>query len=215
MAGNSRSEEALSALMDSEAHELECRRVLKSIAEDEELRETWHRYQLASAAMKRELPYRMVDLSLSISNAIEQEAGIKPGFRRFLQPLGKVAVAASVAMVAVIGVHQIQSPAGQPSGKQQMASAVEDSGTPQFQLPAGFELPPLSARTVSAGSQYEPTAIPTLKVSRAQIAEIENEEAIRDYLNRMMEMHTRNAADASSSQGVLPLARLPQTSEEP
>ncbi len=215
MADNTRPEEALSALMDSEALELETRRVLKEMAADPGLRDTWHRYQLASAAMKRDLPYRMVDLSQSISAAIEQESALKPGLKRWLQPFGKVAIAASVAMVAVIGVQQIQTNSSQNAAQPAIASAGTDSGVAQFQMPVGFELPPIAARNVSAGSQIEPAARPTLVVSRAQVSELENEEAIRAYLNQMMERHTRNAANSSSSQGILPLARLPQVSEEP
>lgn len=215
MVDNTRSEEALSALMDSEALELETRRVLKEIAEDPGLRDTWHRYQLASASMKRELPYRMVDLSQSISAAIELEAAHKPGLKQWLQPLGKIAIAASVAVIAVIGVQQIQTGSPQGAGQPAVASAQTDSGVAQFQMPAGFELPPIAARNVSVGSQIEPMAKPTLMVSKAQVSELENEEAIRTYLNQMMERHTRNAANTSSSQGILPLARLPQVSEEP
>lgn len=215
MADNTRSEEALSALMDSEALELETRRVLKEIAEQPGLRDTWHRYQLASASMKRELPYRMVDLSQSISAAIELESAHKPGFKQWLQPLGRVAIAASVAMIAVIGVQQMQTGSPQSVEQPAVASAGADSGVAQFQMPVGFELPPIAARNASVGSQIEPMVKPTLVVSRAQVSELENEEAIRAYLNQMMERHTRNAANTSSSQGILPLARLPQVSEEP
>ena len=218
MVDNNRIEETLSALMDSEAGELETRRVLKEISQDSELRDRWHRYQLASAAMKRDLPHQMVDLSASISAAIEEESLHKPGFGRFAQPLGKVAVAASVALLAVLGVQQFQSNPAAPTQtlSTQVANAPEESGAPQFQLPAGIDLPPVSARTVSAGTQYDvPHSRPTLVVSQRQVDAIKNNEAaIRDYLNSMMERHTRNAANSSSNQGLLPLARLPQTEEK-
>lgn len=217
MVDNNRIEETLSALMDSEAAELETRRVLKEIAQDSELRDRWHRYQLASAAMKRDLPHQMVDLSASISAAIDEESAHKPGFGRFVQPLGKVAVAASVALVAVFGVQQFQGNSVTSSPPPaQIANVPEGSGASQFQLPAGIDLPPVSARTVSAGTQYDvPHSRPTLVVSQRQVDEIKsNEAAIRDYLNGMMERHTRNAANSSSNQGLLPLARLPQTEEK-
>ena len=219
MANNNRIEEALSALMDNEAAELETHRAVKGVAQDSDLRDTWHRYQLASAAMKRDLPPRMVDLSGRISAALDEEKSHKPSLRNFLQPMGKVAVAASVALVAVLGVQQLQV-SSSPGVSQPAAEVAEaatgvsgDSGASQFQLPAGFDLPPVSARTVSAGSSFEQQARPTLVVSRRPVADIENEQAIREFLNRKMEQHTQNAAFTSSSQGILPLARLPQVDE--
>ena len=213
-------EESLSALMDNEAQELETRRVLRDVSSDAELRQTWHRYQLASAAMKRDLPPKMVDLSAAISDAVAAEPTHRQGIKTFLQPLGKVAIAASVALVAVLGVQQIQvsqGPAGAGALQQpQVAAAAvqpaveEDSGAAQFQLPAGYDLPPMTARTVSAGTQYEAQPRPMLVVTRRQVPEMQDEAAIRDYLNTMMERHTRNAAVSSSSHGTLPLARLPQ-----
>jgi len=214
MTNDNRIEETLSALMDSEAQELEVRRAIKGVSENSELRDTWHRYQLASAAMKRDLPPRMFDVSQRISAALEQEPVYKPSLRTFIQPLGKVAVAASVALVAVFGVQQLQysNPQSQPSP--QVAEAGNGlSGAPQFQLPAGYDLPPVAARTVSAGRDAEAQSRPSLLVSRNPVVNPANEQEIRDYLNSLMERHTRNAAYSSSNQGILPLARLPQVEE--
>ncbi|MDX2350026.1 MAG: sigma-E factor negative regulatory protein, partial [Porticoccus sp.] len=65
--------ESLSALMDGQADELEVRRVLKGVSEDDELRDTWRRHQMAAAAMRRELPMQVVDYSSAIRSAIEHE----------------------------------------------------------------------------------------------------------------------------------------------
>ena len=43
-----RMRESLSALMDDEANELEVERVLSQIAEDDDLRQTWIRYNAVS-----------------------------------------------------------------------------------------------------------------------------------------------------------------------
>ena len=94
-----RIQETLSAMMDNEANELDTRRVLRDLADDGELRNSWHRYHLVSTAMHRELPPRIVDLSSRISAAIATEQVPSSTFSRFLQPLGKVAVAATVALL--------------------------------------------------------------------------------------------------------------------
>ena len=47
-----RLEQSLSALMDGEATEMETHRILKAVAEDQQLREKWKRYHMASAAIK-------------------------------------------------------------------------------------------------------------------------------------------------------------------
>lgn len=46
-----RAKEALSAIMDGEAGELETRRLLDAIAHDDELRDAWDRFHLARSAM--------------------------------------------------------------------------------------------------------------------------------------------------------------------
>lgn len=214
MADRNGIDETLSALMDDETAELETRRALKAVSEDPERRATWRRYQLASAAMRRDLPPQMVDLSDRIATAIDGEATPRPSVSRWLKPLGRVAVAASVAAVAVFGVQNLQP--GAPGGQQPaVASGDGDdraSGAAQFQLPAGYDRPPVSARAAgsfSGGVERSPQppqrqgALP----SRAE------REAIQGYLNTMMERHVENAAYASSSQGLMPLARLPQEVE--
>ncbi len=211
---NNRQRESLSALMDNQADEVELRRVLKSVSTDDELRATWHRYQLASAAMRRELPPRMVDLSSRISEAVSDEPRPKPGLSRFLQPLGRVAVAASVAVVAVLGVQQMQ-PMAPATGEQQPetagVSAPERPDSPQFQLPAGYDFPPVTGRTVSAGSQpAQSSRQPVVVVKQEHLRpDVPNQAEVENYLNLIMQQHTRQAA-GNSGQGMMPYARLPQ-----
>lgn len=211
--GNQRNREALSALMDSESHELELRRTLKTLSGDKELADTWHRYQLAAAAMRRELPPRMTDLSSRISAAIEQEPSLKPSLNRYLQPLGKVAVAASVALVAVLGFRQMQfqGPAAVPEVADTTATAPASTGLdgPQFQLPAGYDLPAVSARTVSTGPAVASDPRPVIIVKQAQPEVLVDRQGLENYLNWFMVQHTDRAA-LSAGQGALPYARLPQ-----
>lgn len=217
MTVDNRAEESLSALMDGEATELEARRILKESSGESDYRDKWHRYQLASAAMKRDLPPRFTDLSSKISEALDDEPAHNKRFSSIYQSLGKVAIAASVTMVAVFGVQQIQSTSAPGQAQPAVASSeASASGDAQFQLPAGFDLPPVSARTVSAGSQMpSQQPRPTVLVSSRPTSELVDEEAVREYFNLQMERHIENSANASSGQGLLPLARLPQGESAP
>lgn len=214
MADRNGMDETLSALMDDEAAELEVRRALKAVSEDPERRATWRRYQLAAAAMKRDLPPQMVDLSDRIATAIDREAPPRPSARRWLKPLGRVAVAASVAAVAVFGVQNYQP--GPPAGGGQqpdLASGDGDeraSGSAQFQLPAGYDLPPVSARAAGSFSGGVESSPQPVRQQQGALPSRAERQAIQGYLNTMMERHVENAAHASSSQGLMPLARLPQ-----
>lgn len=59
--------ESLSVLMDGESDELELRRVLKTLANEDDAADTWRRYHLARSMMQRE---RGVDVSVDLSAGI-------------------------------------------------------------------------------------------------------------------------------------------------
>ncbi|CAG8866749.1 Sigma factor AlgU negative regulatory protein [Pseudomonas fluorescens] len=96
-------QESLSAVMDNEADELELRRVLN--ADDSETRATWSRYQVARAAMHKELLLPKLDIASAVSAALADEAvpaKVKSGPWR---SLGRLAVAASVTVAVLAGVR--------------------------------------------------------------------------------------------------------------
>ena len=111
--------ESLSAVMDDAAQPLELQRVLKASQDHEQVRQQWSRYQLASAALKREASDASltVDLAHRVRQAIEAEptyTQIAPSqskniarFDRMWQPVAGLAVAASVAMVMVLGAQRV------------------------------------------------------------------------------------------------------------
>ncbi len=121
-----RLKESLSVSLDGQASELELRRVIDRIGRDEDLRGLAGRYQLIGEALRGKSPkFANVDISKGVMSAIEQEevdtaysqnasaAGASSDNRsrpnRFIEDLwaslGKVAVAASVAVAVVIGVR--------------------------------------------------------------------------------------------------------------
>lgn len=115
--------ESLSAVMDDVAQPLELQRVLKACESDEQVRLQWARYQLASAALKREAS--IASVSLDFSDRVRQAIVAEPCYAqqsfaapnnqaskvsyldRFWQPVAGLAVAASVTMVMVLGAQRI------------------------------------------------------------------------------------------------------------
>lgn len=100
-------QESLSAVMDSEADEMELRRVL-SASDDAELRATWSRYQIARAVMHKELLEPRLDIAAAVSAALADEAlpvQSKAAARGPWRSVGRFAVAASVTVAVLAGVR--------------------------------------------------------------------------------------------------------------
>ncbi|WP_282366164.1 sigma-E factor negative regulatory protein [Pseudomonas sp. PS02290] len=97
-------QESLSAVMDNEADELELRRVLSAI-EDADTRATWSRYQIARAAMHKELLMPHLDISAAVAAGIADEVSPLKAGRGPWRTLGRLAVAASVTVAVLAGVR--------------------------------------------------------------------------------------------------------------
>lgn len=97
-------QESLSAVMDDEADELELRRVLAD-SEDAQVRATWSRYQVARAAMHKELLIPTLDLTAGINAALSAEQVPAAKVGRGWGLIGRVAVAASVTVAVLAGVR--------------------------------------------------------------------------------------------------------------
>lgn len=139
--------ESLSAVMDGEADEMELHRVLAATKDDAELRAAWSRYQLARAAMHKELLEPRLDIAAAVSAALSTETASKARFFSW-GGVGRVAVAASVTVAILAGVRlynqsgmadteiaqgvpQTSSPALQVHGAPVLAGYTEGAGQPQ------------------------------------------------------------------------------------
>jgi len=194
--------ESLSALMDGEASDLDTRRVLKALAlEDSQnamlMRDKWRRYQSVSSVMKGDVICK-VDYSVDITRAIAEEAIFKVNpLVKILSSSGRLAIAASVALVAVLGVQQFNLPAESTDQAAGFAyideTSVEGLVGPANQLPAGWTMSEeLQVRTVSADSVEK---------------DIYSEEDARAYLAYVLAKHASKAPYVRS-QGMLPYARM-------
>ncbi|MBF8680457.1 sigma-E factor negative regulatory protein [Pseudomonas fulva] len=97
-------QESLSAVMDNEADQLELRRVLNAV-DDAETRATWSRYQVARAAMHKELLLPNLDIASAVSAALADEAVPAKAKQGPWRTVSRVAVAASVTLAVLAGVR--------------------------------------------------------------------------------------------------------------
>lgn len=146
-------QESLSAVMDNEADELELRRVLA--CEDPAQRAQWARFQVARAAMHRELLEPRLDLAAAVSAALADERTPSP-VKGAWRNLGRIAVAASVTVAVLAGVrfyNQETSVDAQLAERAAQPTLVQ----PQVQGPAvlaGYtESVPVPAATASASDE--------------------------------------------------------------
>ena len=211
--------ESVSALMDGEVSEIELHQILREVGIEQAhqassqhtMRGKWQRYHMISSSMAG-APVDGMDLSASISAAIGQEASHRRNpLVDMASSAGRFAIAASVAMVAILGVQQLNSPDPASADALQFAEmdidADEQNKGPALQFPAGFQ-PSAQARTVSAGGQVNTSQRP---VSVIQVRPVNppsfSEKQLRLYMDDIMLKHSNNAA-LSSGQGMLPFARV-------
>ena len=215
--------ESVSALMDGEATEFETHRILKEVGEAsgarDSARDKWQRYQVASSIMTGE-PVLKTDLSGAISAAIDLENAhrINP-LTRHAGSAGRFAIAASVAMVAIMGVQQLNNGGLENADAIQFAEVAVDEALqntgPALQFPPGFQ-PNIQARTVSVGGNNKTSRQPAVKTFevRQPINKQFSEVELRSYLNDIMFEHSSHAA-LNSSQGMLPFARVTMNGVDP
>jgi len=187
--------ESISALVDDEAQELELRRVLGSMESNEELRQTWKRYQSASFSMKRQMDCRFdLDISGRVAAALEDEPAVtvetpviekneKSRFDRVFKPVLSMAVAASAAFLVIFAVQM----GGQDESGEQVAAGEQ----------------PLTTNLIAGANVSNETAI---AVSSDVMTPVEKR------LQLLIENHTQQAS-MSQNRGVMPSTQLVRDQE--
>jgi sigma-E factor negative regulatory protein RseA len=197
--------ESLSALLDDEANELELERVLSRIADDDDMRQTWVRYNAVRATVSgHQLAYMKLDISTQVRQAIAEQrtpsaAHTAASLRqRILRPVASLAIAASVAATVVIGGQQLARIGGaDPYGN---GRAVAASASPVGLVNS------LGATTVQAsyGTQSMPVLQPATRTAYQKLA--------RQRMQKYMQEHAEQAA-LNSPQGLIPFSRVPRIRE--
>ena len=204
--------EEMSALMDGEATDLEIRRVLRNIEQDQSICEKWSRFQVISAVLKGETHgqaarWQAVDLSARISLALEQEPchkGVPGAVARkgigevFIRPFANVAVAASVSAAVILGWQSINRQQVNVSGPVAMAPAPA-SGAVSLAAVRGTGSSFMQASQGSDGYQV----VPVVRQQDILRYNPTNDDELNDYLIS----HSGNAA-FNTAYGVAPYARV-------
>lgn len=201
-----RSAEELSALMDGEVSELELRRVLNNIEQDQALCRKWSRYQLTSAVLRGQTAGRAngwldVDISARVQQAIESEPKLsqsnsgKYRAATFLsKPFANVAVAASVSAAVILGWQNF---AGGPSAVATGPSVASSSTV----------MSPVTASGSSPFMAVSQTSGPAASARVMQPEMIRYSPDLDDRLNYYLLSHSSNAA-ANTAAGITPYARV-------
>lgn len=191
--------ESLSALADGEATEWELKRLITELDRDESLREQWRLHHLTSASLNKSA-LAGIDLSARISSALEAESRpVRIG--SYFKPFTQVAVAASVAVLALVGIQQL--PLYTTVDEATISSPTLAEQTTNFQpvvIPEGFELPPIQAQTVSSTNAVQVNHV-SESVDVPSFDKAELDKHIQDAIST----HVENTSESLNS--VLPLAR--------
>ncbi|MDP6652298.1 MAG: sigma-E factor negative regulatory protein [Gammaproteobacteria bacterium] len=120
--------ESLSALLDNEADDLELRRLLRSMADNPDLCNTWSRYNLAQSVLHD----AGMPVSSALSARINQQLQTEPALSAvtktssvWQQTLSKFAIAASVAAIFVVAFQATLNNSSTPDLVQQETGAAE------------------------------------------------------------------------------------------
>lgn len=212
--------ESLSALVDNEASEMEIHRLLASAEQDAELRERWHRYQLARAAMKGEAVgavsmgfadgIREAVSGLDFDEPVQQSGRREQQDKRWKSNMGRAAIAASVAAIVLVGGQQLQLAGFGVGGQEEFAQQTPES-LPT--APTSINIPTINVQNVSGGDVLQPNQLPRGMEYSPNIQQQQlQDEQIQRYIRQLMLEHAESAAQNSGS-GLLPYARVPAEEE--
>lgn len=144
--------EHLSALMDGELERGASAFLLRRLSSDGDMARRWRRYHMVRASMHNELAYG-ADLSARIAAALNEEPSWQQQAQsmRWLKPLGGVAIAASVAVFALVGINSSLLERGQPELVADQAGFVSQATA--YDMPFAQPLVPVSFSETTAADR--------------------------------------------------------------
>ncbi len=155
----------LSAFIDNELTEEECSLFVRRLSKDDQLRASVSRYALIGDAMRGELLAADVHVSENIRAAIEIDAQEQArtgttgsaAWSRWLRPVSGLAVAATVAAVAVLSLQQgTDTPDSTEFPSSTVAELNVDDGVPLVPIElSGFSRPEVRPASVMPQSRMD------------------------------------------------------------
>ncbi|MEX0951679.1 MAG: sigma-E factor negative regulatory protein [Gammaproteobacteria bacterium] len=193
--------EQLSGLMDGDTS-VSVDATLKSVEADPALRAAWQRYHLIGDSLREQLPAQIdPGFSARVASLIQHEPAIlapqRSGRRmqQFLKPAAGMAIAASVAIVALVslqGIDTSQDLTAEPS-----VAATAPVQQPATQVAGTAPANTASVRTVSGGQAVIAPRYTPQSTSLQQ-----------QRLNSYLVNHNEYRASNGSIQGVTPYVRI-------
>lgn len=195
-------QEDLSAFMDGELNG-NTDGVIDHLLRDEASRNVWMRYHLITEAVRQSLPKHLdARLSASISEKLRNEPTVLSPARKkistYLKPAAGLAIAASVASVAIVGVQQQRQDTA-PGTDGPAAGSVIAFVQPNIPVERQMQNPaarPASIDNVRTAPDNRSVAVP--QVSRSGL-----NSRLNNYLINYNEYHVN-----AGMQGMLPYARI-------
>ena len=218
-------DEQVSAFIDGELHGSEHANIIHRLCNDDEQKLRWQRYHLISDAMKNNISSAISLESAkeslfaqSVMAALEKEPTIfAPAAMKHKQnvkqKIAGVAIAASVAAVAVIGVQSMNQP------RELAPSLAEMPSTDQF-----VRLEQSQPNLSTASSLNTTTTLPALKASASQasstLENVQQEPALTQIYQHNPQLYKyllnhNQYTSGSHVQGVMPYARIVVSPTEP
>lgn len=208
--GAKQSGERISSLVDGELDDIGCHEAVDSLLTDKESCQCWERYHLISDTLKRNLPDTIdCQLASRVMAELENEPTVLAP-SRINSSIGKqmagLAIAASVATVAVLGVQFMYQEDGLAPSPQvaQLQQTQQLQGT---KIPVNKEFIRRDIQTVTQA--YNQTNALSQLPARSP-AKLSAPKIVKQYhpsLNKYLLDHNQNAA-RGVVQGVMPYVRI-------
>lgn len=192
--------EDLSAFMDGE-FEGNSAGVIERLLADPDSRDAWMRYHLIAEAMRQSLPGHLDSrLSTSVSEKLQDEPVVlRPAGKRapgYLKPVAGLAIAASVASVAILGIQQQRGEETAPGLNRTSSVAVIQPNIPMERQMGNPAARPASIDSGRSVSVNRPAPLPR---AREEVTD----PRLNNYLINYNEYHAN-----TGMQGMLPYARM-------
>src|SRR3546814_645205 len=158
---------------------------------------SWSRYQLARAAMHKELIEPRLDIASAVSAALADEAAPVKAQRNGWKGLGRLAVAASVTVAVLAGVRLYNQ--NEVAGPQLAQQAPQPS----------ISVPQTSQGPAVLAGYSERTEAPAQAAADGAPVERWHEERLPSYVRQ----HAQQAAFGNGSESALPYARAASMEE--
>ena len=184
--------EQVSAFVDGELPDTERELLQRRLATDDDLQSVWHRYHLIGDAMREDLP-EYIDATANMDYAVQDTVGAADlstamsRQHRFMKPLAGLAIAASVASLAIVTVLYKPDPSLSPD----LQRIAPESGSI-----SGFRAGPVAATAVSGSTHLVP---------KSSWRSVQPEAVV--HLNSYLIDHS-SYSGLGSAQGILPYSRV-------